>query len=156
MKNVKIKFNSFKILVLNLCFTGIIDFTFLLQSSHNPKCGFHKVLKYIQQHLPVREWPVVLKSLLLSHILLDEVSRRVSVYDFSLYNFGASYDTIRDAIRKKEKALFIQENEIIPSGQIVTFELMQVLKVKPTLENQEHRKKLIFAFLKIVITGYPD
>ncbi|EME29978.1 clathrin assembly protein AP178 [Galdieria sulphuraria] len=115
----------------------------------------------------------------MDHILLDEGSGVMvdflphSPFIFNLQEFHdalayttflyitlvyccASYDTIRDAIRKKEKALFIQENEIIPSGQIVTFELMQVLKVKPTLENQEHRKKLIFAFLKIVITGYPD
>ncbi|GJQ08638.1 hypothetical protein GpartN1_g429.t1 [Galdieria partita] len=75
-----------------------------------------------------------------------------SAYDFSSYSrlfgrylqerivtirtLGAFYDTIRDPSRNQQTAVFVQENETIPSGQINTLDFREVLKVMPILENQ--------------------
>ncbi|EME26207.1 Clathrin coat assembly protein AP180 [Galdieria sulphuraria] len=73
-----------------------------------------------------------------------------SAYDFSSYTrlfaryiqerivtvrtLGAFYDTVREPRSYQQTA--IQESEGLPTGQITTLELKQILKVMPTLENQ--------------------
>lgn len=70
--------------------------TYLQPSPRNSKCGPHKVLKYIQQRLRAKEWPVVLKALLLCHILLDEGSR--GMVDLLLHSpFIFNLQEFRDA-----------------------------------------------------------